>query len=137
MQQEKFKNLFAKNLSFLMGEYGVTQEELADGLGVSQAAISRYLKGRIPKAEILFDLITHFPDVEMEGILFRDLALGPGMKSKRLPAPKKAKIRPTVARLNHRLNCLSDEDAERVAKVCLSFLDTLENPLKRGPGVPD
>ena len=120
-------------MAFLMKELGATQEDVAVAAGVSQVAVSKYLKGRIPRAETLVALSGHFMGIEVADLLYRDLSLGPGMKSKRLPSPPKSKHRPTVGRLNHRLERLSDEDAERVAKVCLAILDTMENPLKLGP----
>ncbi len=43
-----------------MDAKGVTQVQLGQALGVSQSAISNYLKGRIPKSDILFALAKFF-----------------------------------------------------------------------------
>jgi len=74
------ENYFARNLLFLMEELGVTQETLSEDVGVSQAAISRYLQGRIPRAETLVDLGAYFMGTEVADLLYRDLSLGRGMK---------------------------------------------------------
>lgn len=43
----------------LMKEYGYAQKELAGMVGITEAAISRYIKNeRVPKAEILANLAT-------------------------------------------------------------------------------
>jgi transcriptional regulator with XRE-family HTH domain len=47
---------FAAQLKELMKDEGLNQQELAQLLGVSQPAISLYLRGRIPPAEILLKM---------------------------------------------------------------------------------
>ena len=47
---------FKKQLQKLMENGGLNQQELAQLLGVSQPAISLYLRGRIPPAEILMKM---------------------------------------------------------------------------------
>src|ERR1044071_5968563 len=76
-QQEMLPtSFFAKNLIFLMEEFGITQQRLADELGVSQTAISKYLKGRVPRAETLLELANYFPDVQVADLLYKDLSMG-------------------------------------------------------------
>ncbi|MBN2365000.1 MAG: XRE family transcriptional regulator [Calditrichaeota bacterium] len=45
---------FSSRLRNLMENLGFTQKELADAIGTSQPAVSLYLKGRIPPADILY-----------------------------------------------------------------------------------
>jgi transcriptional regulator with XRE-family HTH domain len=47
---------FTRQLKKLMDDQGLTQQELAQLLGVSQPAISLYLRGRIPPADILLKM---------------------------------------------------------------------------------
>jgi len=47
---------FKKQLQKLMDREGLNQQEMAQLLGVSQPAISLYLRGRIPPAEILMKM---------------------------------------------------------------------------------
>ncbi len=47
---------FGKQLKKLMTQKGWTQQQLATLLGVSQPAISQYLKGRIPQSDVLLRL---------------------------------------------------------------------------------
>lgn len=50
------KKEIAKRIQQIMGELRVTQLQLADLLGISQPAISLYLKGRMPPAEVLLQI---------------------------------------------------------------------------------
>lgn len=50
-------DVIAGNLSSLMGEKGYSQRDLADDSGLSEAAISRYLKAqRIPNLKAIFNM---------------------------------------------------------------------------------
>jgi transcriptional regulator with XRE-family HTH domain len=49
----EYKDL-PQRIRILMKQKKLTQKELADLLGISQPAISLYLKGRVPPADILF-----------------------------------------------------------------------------------
>ncbi len=60
MQEKITKKIFAQNLGNLMEKFGATQEMLSNDLGIAQSAISNYLKGRVPRAEILFELANYF-----------------------------------------------------------------------------
>jgi phage repressor protein C with HTH and peptisase S24 domain/DNA-binding XRE family transcriptional regulator len=61
MQEEINTNvIFSERLRTLMKSRSITQTELADALGLAQSAISNYLKGRIPKSDILFRLAVYF-----------------------------------------------------------------------------
>ncbi len=46
----------ARRIEQLMKSRGWTQKDLAAALGVSQPAVSQYLKGRIPPAPVLYQL---------------------------------------------------------------------------------
>jgi transcriptional regulator with XRE-family HTH domain len=43
-----------QRIRILMKQKNLTQKDLADLLGISQPAISLYLKGRLPPADVLF-----------------------------------------------------------------------------------
>ena len=47
---------FAQQLKKIMDTRGLTQQDMAALLGISQPAVSLYLRGRIPPAEILLKL---------------------------------------------------------------------------------
>src|SRR5262249_36397377 len=104
------------------------QEMIAEELGLSQAAISNYLRGRVPRANTLFAISNHFR-VSPTDMLRRDLATGSALE--RGPDPRELprqvfKRRPTYERLLERLESLSDEEADRWAKVFLNMLDELK-----------
>ncbi len=53
------KTVFAQRLTELLKERGVSQKELAELVGVTEASISRYMNSdRIPKAEIIANIAT-------------------------------------------------------------------------------
>ncbi len=58
----------ARRIAHIMHCLGWTQEELAAALGVTQPAVSQYLKGRIPPAPILYRL-ARLGQTSMEWIL--------------------------------------------------------------------
>jgi len=62
MSQEQNTTLvvFSKQLNRLMKEKDVTQSELGRVMGVSQAAVSKWLKGTIPKGDQLYVLAEFF-----------------------------------------------------------------------------
>jgi transcriptional regulator with XRE-family HTH domain len=57
---KKKMSSFSETLARLMKERNLTQAQLADATGISQAAISRYLKGRTPKTSELVKLAKQF-----------------------------------------------------------------------------
>ena|ERR1044071_13814 len=117
-QQEMLPtSFFAKNLIFLMEEFGITQQRLADELGVSQTAISKYLKGRVPRAETLLELASYFPDVQVADLLYKDLSMG---KAAGRIVQKK---RRNCALLMERLNELPEEKAESLANALRTILN--------------
>lgn len=53
------KTIFAQRLTELLKEQRVTQKELAERVGVTEASISRYMNSdRIPKSEIIANIAT-------------------------------------------------------------------------------
>lgn len=61
MQDKKQQNvIFSSVLEELMDRDGTTQAQLAAHLGLTQAAVSNYLQGRIPKSKILLELSEFF-----------------------------------------------------------------------------
>jgi transcriptional regulator with XRE-family HTH domain len=62
---------FKKQLQKLMEKEGLNQQELAQLLGVSQPAISLYLRGRIPPAEILLKM-AHLGNTSVDWLLTGD-----------------------------------------------------------------
>ena len=58
----------ARRIQSLMKRHGWNQQTLAAALGVSQPAISQYLKGRIPPSQVLYRL-AQLSRTSMEWIL--------------------------------------------------------------------
>lgn len=53
------ESTFAKRLAELLRQKGITQKELAERVGVTEATVSRYLHSeRIPKSEIIANIAT-------------------------------------------------------------------------------
>jgi transcriptional regulator with XRE-family HTH domain len=46
----------AERIKNIVETSGLTQRELADALGISQPAVSQYLRGRMPQADVLYRL---------------------------------------------------------------------------------
>jgi len=70
MSQEKNNNnlLFARELKKLMENDHITQEKLAKYLGIAQTAVSNYLRGFVPRSDILLNIARHF-DVTVEQLM--------------------------------------------------------------------
>lgn len=51
---------FARSLQNLMERRDLLQQDLAGEVGVAQSAVSNYLKGRVPRAEIVQRLADYF-----------------------------------------------------------------------------
>ncbi len=49
------KNI-SDRINFIRKQNNLTQEQLANALGISQPAVSKYLKERIPPADVLYNL---------------------------------------------------------------------------------
>ena len=49
-------NIIAARIAYLMNQMGYTQQQFAEILEITQPAISNYLKGRIPPAQVLLRL---------------------------------------------------------------------------------
>ncbi len=58
----------ALRLQRLMKALNMTQQQMAEAIGITQPAISKYLQGRIPPADVLFR-IAQLSQVSMEWIL--------------------------------------------------------------------
>lgn len=57
MSEVELMDIIAGNLSSLMEEKGYSQRDLAEDSGLSEAAISRYLKAqRIPNLKAIFNM---------------------------------------------------------------------------------
>lgn len=53
------RNTFANRLAELLKKQGITQKELAERVGVTEATMSRYMHSeRIPKSEIIANIAT-------------------------------------------------------------------------------
>ncbi len=58
MTEQEWIDIFSSNLRDIMNERGFTQKSLADAIGVSQPAISGYLKGRcMPTVKVVVNLV--------------------------------------------------------------------------------
>lgn len=58
----------AMRIQRLMKALNLNQQQLAEQLGITQPAISKYLQGRIPPADVLYNL-ARMSQVSMEWIL--------------------------------------------------------------------
>ena len=57
MSEQEWLDIFGDNLRDILKEYGYTQKDLADSIGVSEMTISRYInKQRIPTVPILINM---------------------------------------------------------------------------------
>ena len=68
---------FAQQLKKIMDARGLTQQDMAALLGVSQPAVSLYLRGRIPPVDILLKL-AEISSERMEWLLTGSAAAGGG-----------------------------------------------------------
>ena len=50
------KKEIARRIQQIMDDTGITQQELADLMGISQPAVSLYLKGRMPPPAVLLQI---------------------------------------------------------------------------------
>lgn len=67
-QNNTNKLVFARELKKLMEEDHVTQEKLAKYLGIAQQGVSNYLRGFVPRSDILLNIARHF-DVTVEQLM--------------------------------------------------------------------
>lgn len=79
------KDNLARRIHLLMQREGLTQQELATLLHISQPAISLYLKGRMPPADILFR-IAQIGNCSVEWLLTGRQAKPNGMAIGETPA---------------------------------------------------
>ena len=57
MTEQEWREQFAENLRLRMEEFGYSQRDLADDVGISESAISRYLAGQqVPKVTALLNI---------------------------------------------------------------------------------
>ena len=57
ISEQEWLDMFSDNLRDILIEEGITQRDLADEMGVSEAAVSRYVKGeRIPDLKSLINM---------------------------------------------------------------------------------
>lgn len=57
MSEQEWLDIFGDNLRDILKEYGYTQKDLAEAIGVSEITISRYIhKQRIPTVPILINM---------------------------------------------------------------------------------
>lgn len=58
MTIDSFMKDFGDNLDIVLHDYGMTQKELADELGISKSAISQYINGsRMPSLDIFVNIV--------------------------------------------------------------------------------
>lgn len=57
MTEQEWVNIFGDNLRDILQEYGYTQREFADAVGVTESTISRYInKERMPSVKVLINM---------------------------------------------------------------------------------
>lgn len=103
----------------------MTQETLAEDLGVSQSAISNYLNGRVPSTNILFLMANHF-GVSVTSLLNQDMGAEPEAGEVAKVPTETVRRNTAYDRLLERFETLSEEEANRWAKVFIKMLDELE-----------
>lgn len=89
MQQEENNTnvIFAQELRALMQTHGHNQVTLASALDVRQSAVSNYLRGRVPRAEILRSIAQYY-DVLEDQLLRGGCVKGSRSKAWRSANPK-------------------------------------------------
>lgn len=61
MSEREVNELFAKNLTRLMEEHGLSQEQFGNAIGVTQQAVSRWLTGqRSPRMRVIDQICEYF-----------------------------------------------------------------------------
>jgi transcriptional regulator with XRE-family HTH domain len=70
MSELEWMQTFGDNLRDILDDAHMSQSELADAIGVTQAAISKYIHGRtMPSAKVLNN-IAHVLDVDIFDIVY-------------------------------------------------------------------
>lgn len=72
MTKQKWRKSFGFNLKALLREYGMSQEELANKLGVDKSTVNRYVIGeRIPDLYTALNIV-YILDCDVNDLLFAD-----------------------------------------------------------------
>jgi transcriptional regulator with XRE-family HTH domain len=121
--QEQNEKFFAGNLEFLLIRKHLNQVDLAEGIGVSQAAVSNYLNGAIPKGPTLVK-ISEFFGVAADDLLNKDF----NSAGKEILSEVYARLRKRdFEELERRIEELSENQANLVLGLCLSLLEVIED----------
>jgi transcriptional regulator with XRE-family HTH domain len=120
--QENSEKFFASNLAFLMNREKVSQGHLAFSVGVTQAAVSNYLNGRIPQSGTLLK-ISEFFGVPADDLINRDITPW----SEELVAEVYGhQIKRKFEELQRRLATLPKEEALSVLCLFFDLMDCLD-----------
>lgn len=107
---DKFSRIFRGNLNRLMGEKGISQKELADYMGVSTTAVSRWLSGqKMPRVNKIERLCEFF------GVTQTELMSEQGLY--KFPALSELELR-TIENFRK----LTAENQQVIAEVVTAFL---------------
>ena len=69
MSEVEWLDIFSTNLKEIMEEQGYTQRDLANDIGVSESAISNYVKGtKIPGIKVLINMAYEF-DISLDDLM--------------------------------------------------------------------
>ena len=73
MTEQEWIDIFGDNLRDILKEYGYTQRDLADAIGVTESTISRYInKQRMPTVPILINMSLELGIELDEFVIFGD-----------------------------------------------------------------
>lgn len=70
MSELDWMDIFANNLRDILAEANMSQRELADAIGVTEAAVSKYIHGRTMPSVKALNNMAHILDVDIYDILY-------------------------------------------------------------------
>lgn len=69
MSEQEWLEIFGDNLPSILEEYGLSQRDLADEIGVSESTISKYIhKKQIPSIKAIVNMV-YALDIEFDDLI--------------------------------------------------------------------
>lgn len=69
MSEQEWIEIFGDNLQSILEEYGLSQRDLADEIGVSESTISKYIhKKQIPNIKAIVNMV-YALDIEFDDLI--------------------------------------------------------------------
>ncbi len=116
------KQALSARIRTIMRKQGLTQNEFADLLGISQPAVSQYLQGRVPPADVLLPL-ARLGNTSIEWLLTGD--------EKTAEAPLAVKESPTAYGDTHAVLEIWPKLPRQVRRSLLTLMRNIEDSLER------